>query len=156
MGLEPLLEDQARTRRRGYATAVGEYELGLNAAAAAVHDARGHVIAAVDIWGPAFRLTPRRINGACRPGSRNGYRDLDQAGWRNDLGSQLTLRFTSRKSSSLMTDVSSSLTRTTVRFTDSSLSNGPGRSIDRGLSGRSAACHVPPKPVPWSGECEPS
>jgi Bacterial transcriptional regulator len=28
---------------------------------APVHDARGNVIAAVDIWGPAFRLTPRRI-----------------------------------------------------------------------------------------------
>ena len=61
MELEPLLEELARIRRRGYATAIGEYELGLNAVAAPVHDARGHVIAAVDIWGPAFRLTPRRV-----------------------------------------------------------------------------------------------
>jgi DNA-binding IclR family transcriptional regulator len=59
--LEPLLEELARIRRRGYATAIGEYELGLNAVAAPVHDARGHVIAAVDIWGPAFRVTPRRV-----------------------------------------------------------------------------------------------
>ena len=59
--LEPLLEELARIRRRGYATAIGEYELGLNAIAAPVHDARGNVIAAVDIWGPAVRLTPRRI-----------------------------------------------------------------------------------------------
>jgi IclR family acetate operon transcriptional repressor len=59
--LEPLLEELARIRRRGYATALGEYEIGLNAVAAPVHDARGAVIAAVDIWGPAFRLTPRRI-----------------------------------------------------------------------------------------------
>jgi DNA-binding IclR family transcriptional regulator len=59
--LEPLLEELARIRRRGYATALGEFELGLNAVAAPVHDARGNVIAAVDIWGPAFRLTPRRI-----------------------------------------------------------------------------------------------
>ena len=59
--LEPLLEELARIRRRGYATALGEYELGLNAVAAPVHDARGNVVAAVDIWGPAFRLTPRRI-----------------------------------------------------------------------------------------------
>ena len=44
-----------------FATAIGEYELGLNAIAAPVHDARGNVIAAVDIWGPAFRLTPRRV-----------------------------------------------------------------------------------------------
>ena len=41
--------------------AIGEYELDLNAVAAPVHDARGNVIAAVDIWGPAFRLTPRRV-----------------------------------------------------------------------------------------------
>ena len=61
MELEPLLEELARIRRRGYATAIGEYELGLNAVAAPVHDARGNVVAAVDIWGPAFRLTPRRI-----------------------------------------------------------------------------------------------
>ncbi|HEY7524246.1 MAG TPA: IclR family transcriptional regulator [Candidatus Limnocylindrales bacterium] len=59
--LEPLLEELARVRRRGFATAMGEYEAGLNAVAAPVHDARGTVIAAVDIWGPAFRLTPRRI-----------------------------------------------------------------------------------------------
>jgi len=59
--LEPLLEELARIRRRGYGTAMGEYEIGLNAVAAPVHDARGNVIAAVDIWGPAFRLTPQRI-----------------------------------------------------------------------------------------------
>ncbi len=60
-GLEPLLEELARIRRRGFATAVGEFEPGLNAVSAPVHDARGAVIAAVDIWGPAFRLTPRRV-----------------------------------------------------------------------------------------------
>jgi DNA-binding IclR family transcriptional regulator len=60
--LEPLLEELARIRRRGYATAIGEYELGLNAVSAPIHDARGNVVAAVDIWGPAFRLTPRRAH----------------------------------------------------------------------------------------------
>ena len=59
--LEPLLAELARIRRRGYATAIGEYELGLNAVAAPVHDARGSVTASVDVWGPAFRLTPGRI-----------------------------------------------------------------------------------------------
>jgi DNA-binding IclR family transcriptional regulator len=59
--LEPLLEELARVRRRGYATAFGEYDAGLNAIAAPVHDARGQVIAAVDVWGPAFRVTPHRI-----------------------------------------------------------------------------------------------
>ena len=60
-GLEPLLEELARVRRRGYATAFGEYDPALNAVAAPVHDARGSVIAAVDVWGPTFRVTPRRI-----------------------------------------------------------------------------------------------
>ncbi|TAK01668.1 MAG: IclR family transcriptional regulator [Chloroflexota bacterium] len=59
--LEPLLEDLARARRRGYATALSELENGLTAVAAPVHDARGAVIAAVEVWGPAFRLTPRRL-----------------------------------------------------------------------------------------------
>ena len=59
--LEPLLEELARARRRGYATAVSELEQGLNGVAAPVHDARGRVIAAVEIWGPAFRLNPRRL-----------------------------------------------------------------------------------------------
>jgi DNA-binding IclR family transcriptional regulator len=59
--LEPLLEELARVRRRGYATAFGEYDPALNAVAAPVHDARGSVIAAVDVWGPSFRVTPRRV-----------------------------------------------------------------------------------------------
>jgi IclR family transcriptional regulator, acetate operon repressor len=59
--LEPLLEELARVRRRGYATAFGEYDRGLNAVAAPVLDARGNVVAAVYVWGPAFRVTPRRV-----------------------------------------------------------------------------------------------
>jgi IclR family acetate operon transcriptional repressor len=59
--LEPLLEELSRIRRRGYASAIGEFEPSLNAVAAPVRDARGAIIAAVDIWGPAFRLTPARI-----------------------------------------------------------------------------------------------
>ena len=59
--LEPLLEDLARVRRRGFATAFGEFDQGLNAVAAPVHDARGRVIAALNVWGPAFRVTPSRI-----------------------------------------------------------------------------------------------
>ena len=59
--LEPLLEELARVRRRGFATAIGEYDAGLNAVAAPVRDARGKVIAAVDVWGPAFRVTVGRL-----------------------------------------------------------------------------------------------
>ncbi len=59
--LEPLLEELARVRRRGFATAFGEFDPSLNAIAAPVHDARGQVIAALDVWGPAYRVTPRRV-----------------------------------------------------------------------------------------------
>jgi IclR family acetate operon transcriptional repressor len=60
-GLEPLLEELAKVRRRGYATAFGEFESSLNAVAAPVYDARGQVAAAVDVWGPSFRVTPTRV-----------------------------------------------------------------------------------------------
>jgi DNA-binding IclR family transcriptional regulator len=60
-GLEPLLEELARVRRRGYATAFGEYDATFNGVAAPVYDARGNVIAALDVWGPSFRLTPHRV-----------------------------------------------------------------------------------------------
>jgi DNA-binding IclR family transcriptional regulator len=59
--LEPLLEDLARVRRRGFATAFGEYEPTTNAVAAPVHDARGAVVAAVAVWGPSFRVAPARV-----------------------------------------------------------------------------------------------
>jgi DNA-binding IclR family transcriptional regulator len=61
VGLEPLLEELARIRRRGYATALGEFEDGTNAVAAPVVDARGSVVAAVGVFGPAGRLTERRL-----------------------------------------------------------------------------------------------
>lgn len=59
--IEPLLEELSRVRRRGFATAVGELEDGLNAVAAPVHDRRGAVMAAVAIQGPAIRITARRL-----------------------------------------------------------------------------------------------
>ena len=59
--LEQLLEELARVRRRGFATAFAEWEPGQNGIAAPVHDARGRVVASVVIWGPAYRITPARI-----------------------------------------------------------------------------------------------
>ena len=53
-------------RRRGYATAVEELELGLLAAAAPVFDASGECVAAVSVSGPAYRLGRRRLDLAGR------------------------------------------------------------------------------------------
>ncbi|MBP1705475.1 MAG: helix-turn-helix protein [Chloroflexi bacterium] len=60
-GLEPLLEELARVRRRGYATCFGEWQAGSNAVAVPVRDARGRLTAAVSISGPASRILPARV-----------------------------------------------------------------------------------------------
>ena len=48
-------------RRRGYATAVEELEVGLTAIAAPVRNAEGRVIASISASGPSFRIPPERI-----------------------------------------------------------------------------------------------
>jgi DNA-binding IclR family transcriptional regulator len=62
-----LVEELARVREAGYAVAVEEYELGLNAVAAPVHDRSGDVIAAVSVSGPSYRLDESRIRQLVAP-----------------------------------------------------------------------------------------
>ncbi len=59
--LETLVEELARVRRRGYATAFSEWIEGTNGIAVPVVDARGRVAAALGVGGPAFRVTPGRV-----------------------------------------------------------------------------------------------
>lgn len=49
-------------RADGYARTLEEYEIGLNAIATAVRDHGGHVVAAVSVSGPAFRLDQKRMD----------------------------------------------------------------------------------------------
>lgn len=57
------LEKQlAAACERGYATTVEEYEQGLNAIAAPIRSHLGDVAAAVSVSGPAYRLTPARMD----------------------------------------------------------------------------------------------
>jgi DNA-binding IclR family transcriptional regulator len=60
-GLEALMEELARVRRRGFATAFSEWIEGTNGVAVPVADARGRVIASIAVWGPAFRVTAGRV-----------------------------------------------------------------------------------------------
>ncbi len=62
-----LLEQELdEVRRRGYATAVEELELGLHAVAAPVFDSAGNCIAAVSVSGPSYRLDVlERVGEAC-------------------------------------------------------------------------------------------
>ncbi|MCW2880782.1 MAG: IclR family transcriptional regulator [Sphaerisporangium sp.] len=57
--LRPQL-DEARTR--GYAVTLEEYEIGLNAVAAAVRSYDGEVVAAVSASGPAYRFSEKRMH----------------------------------------------------------------------------------------------
>jgi DNA-binding IclR family transcriptional regulator len=59
--LETLMEELARTRRRGFATSFSEWIEGTNGVAVPVEDARGGVIAALTVSGPASRLVPARV-----------------------------------------------------------------------------------------------
>ena len=56
-----LATDLEIARRRGFALAVDELELGLSAVAAPVHDGSGSVVAALSISGPSMRLGSERL-----------------------------------------------------------------------------------------------
>ncbi|HMO57381.1 MAG TPA: IclR family transcriptional regulator [Roseiflexaceae bacterium] len=57
-----LRRQMAQVRRCGYAVALGEIEIGLHAVAAAICDRDGLPLAAVSVSGPAYRVTPQRID----------------------------------------------------------------------------------------------
>lgn len=59
-----LLAALEAVRGRGYATALGELELGLHAVAAPVFDSVGNCVAAVSVSGPSYRLTRERLEKA--------------------------------------------------------------------------------------------
>nr|WP_290669074.1 IclR family transcriptional regulator [Ardenticatena sp.] len=56
-----LRRELHRIRQQGYATAFEEFEEGLHAISAPIHDHTGRVIAAISVSGPAYRLTRERI-----------------------------------------------------------------------------------------------
>ncbi|MEO9230417.1 MAG: IclR family transcriptional regulator [Devosia sp.] len=62
--MRELLDDLERTRARGYATAIEEAAVGVNAVAAAVYESAGSrtCVGALIIVGPSARLTPARID----------------------------------------------------------------------------------------------
>ncbi len=57
-----LEEDLRLVRSRGYAVAIEEYEVGLNAVAAPIRGRDGEVVAAVSASGPAYRFAPDRMH----------------------------------------------------------------------------------------------
>ncbi len=65
----------------GYATAVEEYETGLNALAAPVLDRAGEVIAALSVSGPAYRLDEPRIVELIEPIKAGAAEISRRMGW---------------------------------------------------------------------------
>lgn len=60
--VEEVLERLRAERARGYSVAVEEYEPGLVAVAAPIHDFRGVAVAAVNVSAPVFRLPPDALS----------------------------------------------------------------------------------------------
>ena len=56
-----LARELARVREQGYATTAEELEQGLDAVAAPVRDAGGHVVAAISVSGPVYRFDAARM-----------------------------------------------------------------------------------------------
>lgn len=56
-----LLRQVDEAGARGYATAIGEVEVGLNGVAAPVRDFSGRVVATVSVAGPAYRVPVERL-----------------------------------------------------------------------------------------------
>ena len=56
-----LLEELARVRKRGFATAFGEHEPSVNAVSVPVFDQRASVVAALEVRASGNRITPSRV-----------------------------------------------------------------------------------------------
>ncbi|HEY5473719.1 MAG TPA: IclR family transcriptional regulator C-terminal domain-containing protein, partial [Candidatus Limnocylindrales bacterium] len=56
-----LLEELARVRKRGFATAFGEHEPSVNAIAVPVFDQRASVVATLEVRASGNRITPSRV-----------------------------------------------------------------------------------------------
>lgn len=59
-----LLADLAAVKKRGFATVRGEWEEGLDSAAAPIRNRRGDVVAALSVGGPSARLGGARLDKA--------------------------------------------------------------------------------------------
>jgi DNA-binding IclR family transcriptional regulator len=80
--LAPTLDAElTKVRVAGYAVALEEYEVGLNAVAAPVHDRSGTVVAALSVSGPAYRLDEDRLATLTPPLVRGAGEISRRMGW---------------------------------------------------------------------------
>lgn len=58
---DALVRELDEVRRRGYAMAVDELEIGLSAVAAPIRNSHGELVASMSVSGPTFRMGTRRL-----------------------------------------------------------------------------------------------
>ncbi len=78
---DALAAELDRCRADGWAQAVEEYEIGLNALAAPIRDRAGDVIAAVSVSGPAYRLDEQRRTALVEPLIAGAAEISHRMGW---------------------------------------------------------------------------
>jgi IclR family transcriptional regulator, acetate operon repressor len=76
-----LISELSRVSRQGYATAVGELEVGYVAIGAPVRRHDGRVLAAISLGGPSTRFTDARLPGLIRAVREAGGRISQRLGW---------------------------------------------------------------------------
>lgn len=74
-------------RAGGYATAIEELEIGLNSVAAPIFDRSGRAVAAISLSGPAYRMTPARLEEVRPDVVETAQRISALLGWRNSPSS---------------------------------------------------------------------
>jgi DNA-binding IclR family transcriptional regulator len=77
-----LAREVERVRSEGWAQAVGEREVDLNALAAPVRGSRGELAAVLGLQGPASRFGPDAMSGALEPLLARAAAVSDALGWR--------------------------------------------------------------------------
>ncbi|MBA2532402.1 MAG: IclR family transcriptional regulator [Nocardioidaceae bacterium] len=84
--MKGLMAAVATVRARGHALAVDEFELGLTAVAAPVHNFHGDVIASVSVSGPTFRLDSDRMSAIVVDTKRTAAAISQRLGWHRAVG----------------------------------------------------------------------
>ena len=98
---EGLLKKLDQTREQGYAVTDQEYEAGVCAAAAPIFGAEGGVIAAINISGPAHRVTKESIRRTLLPALLRTSGELSLAmGFRSPRNGTSTPRVSRRRAAS--------------------------------------------------------
>src|SRR5262245_27232978 len=98
---EGLVKKLEQTREQGYAVTDQEYEAGVCAAAAPIYGAEGGVIAAINISGPALRVSKEAIRRTLLPALLRTSGELSMAmGYRNPRNGTSSSRAPRRRSAS--------------------------------------------------------